>query len=92
LAQHVILLCDQHDILLGIPLVVPEGDPRLDSVPYLNGYGREKRFTGYTLADHETTLGEALIRAAVELVTPYGGDAPELQALVRENNAQSHIP
>lgn len=76
LPQQVILLRDRHDSLLGVSYVIPEGDGRLDPVPYLNGYGRDKRFARFTLADGKTTLGEALIRSAVELVTPEGGEPP----------------
>jgi hypothetical protein len=90
--QHVVLLLDRHDTLLGIASVRPEGAVRLDPVPYLNGYGREKRLARHTLADQKTSLGEALVRAAVELVTPAGSDAPELQAFVRDDNTRSHQP
>ena len=89
--QHAILLEDEQRDLVGLSSVILTGDLRLDPVPYLNGYGREKRLKGYMLADGKTTLGEALLRAAIELAS---GDAepPEIQALVREDNEQSHGP
>lgn len=90
--QHVVLLRDQRDLLLGIASVRPEGALRFDPVPYLNAYGREKQFKGWTLADGETSIGAALVRAAVELVTPIGGLAPEIQALVLADNYRSQRP
>jgi hypothetical protein len=95
LRQKVVLLRDQNDTLLGISTVRLKGAKRFersDRAPYLNGYGREKTLAGYKLADGKTSIGEALILAAVELVTPDGGEPPEMHAFVREDNSRSRRP
>src|SRR2546423_699031 len=90
--MHVVLLRDRLDVLLGIAAVRPEGAVRFDPVPYLAGYGREKGLKRSTLADGKTGLGEALLRAGIELVTPADGPTPEMQALVMEDNQRSQRP
>jgi hypothetical protein len=88
--QTVILLLDQTDTLLGITSIIV-ADPDMGGGTYIQGYGREKRLRGQLLADEETSLGQALIRAALDYAaaaTP-GPDTPNAYAAILRFNSGS---
>jgi hypothetical protein len=59
---------------------------------YIVGFGRDARFAGFTLADGETKLGEAIVRAGLDMIAvEYAGRGlPRISALVRAENEASH--
>jgi hypothetical protein len=64
---------------------------RLAGSPYVNLIARDERYRNHVLRDGRTTLGEALVRAALEVVGAEQG-APELPtvwALVQRENLAS---
>jgi hypothetical protein len=87
----VILLLDEHDVLVGVSgMTVPA--PNFGDVAFIQIYGREKRLKGYVLADGTTALGDALLRACIEVASHVmpGSDAPDAVAFTHWNNVTSH--
>ncbi|MGO9490002.1 MAG: hypothetical protein ACLQBB_13375 [Solirubrobacteraceae bacterium] len=64
---------------------------RLAPNPYVNLVARDERFRNHVLNDGRTRLGEAIVRAALEVVEQarYGRPMPTIWALVRRDNAAS---
>jgi hypothetical protein len=86
----VILLLDEADTVLGFSgMEIENGD--LANGSFIQVYGREKRLKGHLLADNKTTLGDALLRACLELAAhrTQGPKTPVTYALTQLDNAVS---
>lgn len=85
-----ILMLDQQGVLLGIACMTTE-DQQLANAVFVQAYGREKRLKGRLLADEMTTLGDALLRACLEVgIHAASGATPQAYALTHYDNSRSH--
>jgi hypothetical protein len=88
--HSVLRLLDENDALLGFAGMEMQSTDL--SGAFIQVYGREKRLKGHLLANGVTSLGDALIRACLDLAaerTP-GPQVPDCFAFTHLDNASSH--